>query len=122
MRRPQTWLQPLVNLSEFGRRMFAFDNSAFAESGIARSLEARLHFDAWYDRALEVVMAGGANLLAWFDRQVVDGILIRKGIEEGTQATSTIVRRMTTGSARDYIMMGAVGTLVLFGLVWGVVA
>ena len=116
------WLQPLVNLSEFGRRMFAFDNSAFAESGIARSLEARLHFDAWYDRALEVVMAGGANLLAWFDRQVVDGILIRKGIEEGTQATSTIVRRMTTGSARDYIMMAAVGTLVLFGLVWGVVA
>ena len=39
----------------------------------------------------------------------------RKGIEEGTQATPPIVRRMTTGSARDYIMMVAVGTLVLFG-------
>ena len=31
-----------------------------------------------------------------------------------------MIRRLTTGSGRDYIMMVALGTLAIFVLIWGV--
>jgi len=49
---------------------------------------------------------------------VIDGTI--KTIETGSQSLSAVVRSMTTGSARDYILMVAVGMLAIFMLVWGV--
>ncbi|MEC7722393.1 MAG: hypothetical protein VYB36_00625, partial [Candidatus Thermoplasmatota archaeon] len=84
----------------------------------ATALEERLYFDAWYDAACEKLVAGFSVLAATFDRRVVDGTI--KGIESGSQSTSSSVRRLTTGSARDYIMMAALGTLLIAVILWGV--
>ncbi|MGB2018320.1 MAG: hypothetical protein ACPHX2_07230, partial [Candidatus Poseidoniaceae archaeon] len=70
------------------------------------------------DAACEKLVAGFSVLAATFDRRVVDGTI--KGIESGSQATSSSVRRLTTGSARDYIMMAALGTLLIAVILWGV--
>ena len=59
-----------------------------------------------------------SNKVAETDAEVIDGTV--KAIESGSQSLSTIVRSMTTGSARDYILMIAVGTLAIFLLIWGV--
>ena len=52
------------------------------------------------------------------DTDVIDGTI--KTIETGSQSLSGVVRSLTTGSARDYILMVAVGMMVIFVLVWGV--
>ena len=59
-----------------------------------------------------------AKALAWFDKRVIDGAI--KGIEWGSQSISGEVRKLTTGSARDYILMAVVGTLSITALMWGV--
>ena len=64
------------------------------------------------------VVAGFSNKVAEADAEVIDGTI--KAIESGSQSLSTIVRSMTTGSARDYILMVAVGTLAIFLFIWGV--
>ena len=112
------WIQPFVNLSERVNARRHFDNSGLADSTLATALEERLYFDAWYDAACEKLVAGFSVLAATFDRRVVDGTI--KGIESGSQSTSSSVRRLTTGSARDYIMMAALGTLLIAVILWGV--
>ena len=52
------------------------------------------------------------------DKNVIDGVI--KKIESGSQSISKVVRSMTTGSARDYILMVSVGAIVIFFLLWGV--
>ena len=64
------------------------------------------------------IVAGFSNKVAEADTEVIDGTI--KAIETGSQSLSTVVRSWTTGSARDYILMVAVGTLALFLLIWGV--
>ena len=64
------------------------------------------------------IVVGFANLSALFDSKVIDGVI--KTIESTSQEVSRRVRSLTTGSARDYIMMAALGTLVIFMLLWGV--
>ena len=66
------------------------------------------------------IVAGFSNLSASFDKNVVDGFAIKTIIEKGGQDSSRIIRSITTGSARDYIMMVAVGTLAIAILLWGV--
>ena len=112
------WLQWVVNLSARVNARRRFDNSSIAEGTLATALQERLYFDAWYDAACEKAVAGFSSLAAVFDRRVVDGAI--KGIESGSQATSKQVRSLTTGSARDYIMMAALGTLLIALVLWGV--
>ena len=64
------------------------------------------------------IIVGLSNFAAIFDKKVIDGAI--KTVESTSQATSKRVRALTTGSARDYIMMTAMGTLVIFMLMWGV--
>jgi hypothetical protein len=64
------------------------------------------------------IVVTASRIAAIFDRKVIDGVI--KGIESSSQEVSLRVRRITTGSARDYIMMAALGTLALFLLLWGV--
>jgi hypothetical protein len=59
-----------------------------------------------------------ANFAAWFDKNVIDGVI--KQIESNSVLGSVQIRRITTGSARDYILMAAVGALCIFALIWGV--
>ena len=59
-----------------------------------------------------------ANLSAWFDRTIIDGII--KQVESKSVSSSLQVRKITTGSARDYILMAAVGMISIFILIWGV--
>ena len=113
------WLAWLIILSGRVNKRSNFDNSTMANSGLAESLRQRLHFDAWYDAAIIRIVVPFANACAWFDRRVIDGVV--RGIEYGSQETSTVVRSMTTGSARDYIMMAVLGTLAIFILIWGMV-
>jgi len=112
------WVQWAIDLSSKVRRSSHFDNSAWAKSGLANSLHQRLHFDAVYDAAMLKLVAGFANITAMIDRVVIDGTI--KLIESTSQAASQKVRLITTGSARDYIMMVALGTLGIALLLWGV--
>ena len=106
------WMQPIINLSSRVNAKRGFDNSAWANSGLSDALKERLYFDKWYDAAMLKIVAGFANVSAAFDRKVVDGTI--KTIESTSQKLSTQIRRLTTGSARDYIMMAALGVLVIY--------
>ena len=106
------WMQPIINLSSRVNSKRGFDNTAWANSGLSNALKERLYFDKWYDAAMLKLVAGFANISAAFDRNVVDGTI--KTIESTSQKLSTQVRRLTTGSARDYIMMAALGVLVIY--------
>ena len=105
-------MQPIINLSARVNEKRGFDNSAWAKSGLSTALKERLYFDKWYDAAMLKLVAGFANISAAFDRKVVDGTI--KTIESTSQKLSTQVRRLTTGSARDYIMMASLGVLVIY--------
>jgi NADH-quinone oxidoreductase subunit L len=112
------WMQWAINLSSKISRTSKFDNSEWANSGLAKSLHKRLHFDDIYDAAVMKIVVGFANLSAMFDSRFIDGVI--KTIESTSQEVSRKVRSLTTGSARDYIMMAALGTLLIFMLLWGV--
>ena len=112
------WIAWLVTLSSRVRKRNHFDNSIWADSSFSESLRQRLHFDAWYDAAMLRIVVPFANACAWFDKHVIDGAI--KGIEYGSQESSSVIRKLTTGSARDYIMMAALGTLAILLLIWGV--
>jgi len=109
----------LVSLSGSINRKHHFDNSAWSESGFSNALRNRLYFDEWYDNLMLKVVVPFANAAAWFDKRIIDGVI--KGIESGSQEASRNVRSLTTGSARDYIMMTALGALALFLLLWGLI-
>ena len=107
----------LVRLSGMVRNRWQFNNKSLAESGLAEALRRRLYFDDFYDWiCLKVIVPIGLGA-ALFDKKGIDGVI--KGIESGSQSTSTWIRKLTTGSARDYIMMVALGSLLLVGLIWG---
>ena len=108
------WMQPIINLSARVNQKRGFDNSAWAESGLSVALKERLYFDKWYDTAMLKLVAGFAVLSATFDRKVIDGTI--KTIERSSQKISLSVRKLTTGSARDYIMMAALGVLVIYAM------
>jgi NADH-quinone oxidoreductase subunit L len=108
------WMQPIINLSARVNEKRGFDNSAWAESGLSVALKERLYFDKWYDTAMLKIVAGFAVLCAIFDRKVIDGTI--KTIESSSQKISLSVRKLTTGSARDYIMMAALGVLVIYAM------
>ncbi len=109
----------LVKLSGIVRNRWQFDNSALANSGLAEALRRRLYFDDFYDWiCIKLVVPIGIGA-ALFDKKAIDGVI--KGIESGSQSASTWIRKLTTGSARDYIMMVALGSLMFIGLIWGMV-
>ena len=108
------WMQPIINLSARVNEKRGFDNSAWADSGLSVALKERLYFDKWYDTAMLKIIAGFAVLSATFDRKVIDGTI--KTIERSSQKISLSVRKLTTGSARDYIMMAALGVLVIYAM------
>jgi len=113
------WLQWLIRLSHKVNSRSHFDNTAWAESSLAEALDKRLYIDDFYDNICEKwIVVPFANICAWFDRRVIDGAV--KGIEYGSQETSTYIRSLTTGSARDYIMMAVLGIFAIFLLIWGV--
>jgi hypothetical protein len=85
---------------------------------LATALENRLYIDEYYDKAMLNIVAGFSSKVAEVDTEVIDGTI--KAIESGSQSLSSVVRSLTTGSARDYILMVAVGTLTIFLLIWGV--
>ena len=116
--RAKPWMQWAINLSDKVSKNSKFDNTAWANSSLANSLHKRLHFDDVYDAAMMKIVVGFANLSAIFDSKFIDGVI--KTIESTSQEISRRVRALTTGSARDYIMMTALGTLVIFLLLWGV--
>ncbi len=107
----------LVLLSAKVKSRWTFDNTVWAESGLANALRRRLYFDEIYDwLCLKIVVSIGV-FAALFDKRGIDGVI--KGIESGSQTTSKWIRKLTTGSARDYIMMVALGSLMFVGLIWG---
>ncbi len=112
------WMQWAINLSSKISSSSKFDNSEWANSSLANSLHKRLHFDDIYDAAMMKIVVGFANLSAIFDSRFIDGVI--KTIESTSQEVSRKVRSLTTGSARDYIMMTALGTLLIFMILWGV--
>ena len=112
------WMMPVIRLNSWVKARFNFDNSAFAESTLAVALQNRLYIDHYYDMAMLKIVAGFSTKAADADSDVIDGTI--KTIESGSQSISEVVRSLTTGSARDYILMVAVGMLAIFMLVWGV--
>ena len=112
------WMKPIIRLNAWVYGRYNFDNQAIANSGLSRALENRLYIDHYYDMAMLKLVAGFSDKSAETDKNVVDGVI--KKIETGTQSISKVVRSMTTGSARDYILMVSVGTLAIFFLLWGV--
>ena len=114
------WFGPVLALNHAIKGRYHWDNSAFGTSGFATALENRLYFDHYYDMAMLKIVAAFSNKAAEADSSVIDGTV--KTVERTSQQLSTTLRSLTTGSARDYILMAALGTLVLFALIWGVVA
>ena len=114
------WFGPVLALNQAVKGRYHWDNSAFGKSGFATALENRLYFDHYYDMAMLKIVAAFSVKAAEADSGVIDGTV--KTVERTSQQLSTKLRALTTGSARDYILMAALGTLVLFGLIWGVVA
>ena len=114
------WFTPVLMLNAAIRGRYAWDNSSFANSSLARALQNRLYFDHYYDLAMLKIVAAFSYKAARADSKIIDGTI--KTIESSSQNLSTTLRKLTTGSARDYILMAAVGTLVFFGLIWGVMA
>tara|TARA_B100000795_G_C22474319_1_gene314195 strand:- start:67 stop:588 length:522 start_codon:yes stop_codon:yes gene_type:complete len=112
------WMTPVIRLNAWVKGRFNFDNTAFAESTLAVALQNRLYIDQYYDMAMMKIVAGFSSKAAEVDTKVIDGTI--KTIETSSQSLSGAVRSLTTGSARDYILMVAVGMLVIFMLVWGV--
>ena len=112
------WMTPVISLNAWVKGRFNFDNTAFAESTLAVALQNRLYIDHYYDMAMMKIVAGFSSKAAEVDTNVIDGTI--KTIETGSQSLSGVVRSLTTGSARDYILMVAVGMMVIFMLVWGV--
>ena len=109
----------IISLSGKIRDKYHFDNSAWSDSGISNALKRRLYFDEWYDNLMLKLVVPFSIAAAWFDKKIIDGAI--KGIESGSQEASKGIRQLTTGSARDYIMMAALGTLAVFLLIWGLI-
>ena len=114
------WFGPVLALNQFVKGRYHWDNTSFGQSGFATALENRLYFDHYYDLAMLKIVAAFSTKAADADSGVIDGTV--KTIERTSQQISTKLRSLTTGSARDYILMAAVGTLALFAMIWGVVA
>ena len=112
------WMKPVIKLNAWVYARFNFNNSAIAQSSLTRALEQRLYIDYYYDMAMLKIVAAFSNKSAEADSSVIDGTI--KNIERGSQSLSSVVRSLTTGSARDYILMVSVGTLAIFFLLWGV--
>ena len=105
----------LVNLSgKFGSQ----DVTWLAESQLAEALDKRLYFDDLYEGIIARTVIPLADLSAWFDKNVIDGII--KQVESKSVLGSVEIRKLTTGSARDYILMATVGALCIFALLVGV--
>jgi NADH-quinone oxidoreductase subunit L len=105
----------LVSLSDsFG----SHDVSEISESSLSEALQNRLYIDDLYEWALAQTAIPLAAFAAWFDDNVVDGLV--KQIESNSVLGSIQIRKVTTGRARDYILMTAVGALSIFALAWGV--
>ena len=114
------WFTPVLALNAAVKGRYHWDNSPFAQSGFATALSNRLYIDHYYDMAMLKIVAAFSFKSAEADSKVIDGTI--KTIERTSQQLSTKLRALTTGSARDYILMAAVGTLTLFALIWGVMA
>ena len=112
------WMKPIIQLNAWVYGRYNFDNSSIANSGLSKALENRLYFDHYYDMAMLKIVAGFSDKSAETDKEVIDGVV--KKVETGTQSISRIIRSLTTGSARDYILMVSVGTLAIFFLIGGV--
>jgi len=99
--------------SKFGKQ----DVSSLAESDLSIALQNRLYFDDLYEGVLARTVIPFSKFTAWFDRNVIDGLV--KQIETRSVSGSVQVRGLTTGSARDYILMATVGMLSIITLLWG---
>ena len=94
------------------------DVGELATGGFATALHNRLYIDDAYEWLIDKTILPLATICAWIDKNWVDGVI--KGIESGSQSTSTWIRQFTTGRASDYLLMAAVGMLVIIGILWGV--
>ncbi len=94
------------------------DVGELANGGFATALHNRLYIDDAYEWLISRTLMPLARISAWVDKNWVDGVI--KGIESGSQSSSTWLRQFTTGRASDYLLMAAVGMLILVGILWGV--
>ena len=94
------------------------DIGDLAEGGFATALHNRLYIDDLYEWVIARTLLPLATICAWIDKNWVDGVI--KGIESGSQSTSTWLRQFTTGRASDYLLMATIGMLVIVGVLWGV--
>jgi NADH-quinone oxidoreductase subunit L len=112
------WFRPVIRLNNWVYEKYHWDNSGIATSGLAIALQNRLYIDKYYDLAMVKIVAGFSNKVAAADTKIIDGTI--KQIEDKSQKISTTVRSLTTGSARDYILWVAIGTLLISFFIWGV--
>jgi NADH-quinone oxidoreductase subunit L len=111
---------PLTNwLISYSGSVGHTDVGELATGGFATALHNRLYIDDAYEWVISRTLMPLASICAWIDKNWVDGVI--KGIESGSQSTSTWLRQFTTGRASDYLLMAAVGMLVIVGILWGVV-
>ena len=106
-----SWLVSLS--SKFGSQ----DVTSLAESELSVALQNRLYFDDLYEGILAKTVIPFSEFAAWFDRKVIDGMI--KQLESKSVIGSLQVRNLTTGSARDYILMATIGMLSILALLWG---
>ncbi|HJM40708.1 MAG TPA: NADH-quinone oxidoreductase subunit L [Candidatus Thalassarchaeaceae archaeon] len=110
---------PLTNwLISYSGSVGHTDVGELATGGFATALHNRLYIDDAYEWVISRTLMPLAAICAWIDKNWVDGVI--KGIESGSQSTSTWLRQFTTGRASDYLLMATVGMLIIVGILWGV--
>ena len=110
---------PLVHwLTSLSSKFGSQNVDELANSQFAEALQNRLYFDDLYEWILGKTLIPFSAFAAWFDANIIDGVV--KQIESNSVSGSVQIRKITTGNARDYILMAAVGALCIFALIWGV--
>ena len=94
------------------------DATEISKSTLAEALQNRLYLDYYYELALSKTVIPFSQVAAWFDKNIIDGII--KRVESNSSLGSLQIRRATTGRASDYVLMVAVGMLSIFLLSLGV--
>ncbi len=69
-----------------------------------------------YEASFRHILSAGADVLAWFDRYVVDGVMNVLGWSFVTGGRA--LRRVQTGLAQDYVFAVVIGAVLL--AVWGI--
>ena len=80
-------------------------------------LKHKFYFDEFYTALIRVTQDALASASAFFDRWVIDGLLVR-GVSGATWGSGFILRFLQVGNLQAYVFLFGIGVLLLFLAIW----